>query len=45
LTEELQEDGFTVQYFERAVLEYVPGQPVRPVLLGDQLLRQKGWLK
>ncbi|MDQ3700771.1 MAG: glycosyl hydrolase family 8, partial [Chloroflexota bacterium] len=25
LTEELVEDGFTVQYFERAVLEYVPG--------------------
>ena len=47
LTEELVEDGVTVQYFERAVLEYVPGQavPVRPTLLGDQLLRQKGWLK
>jgi hypothetical protein len=45
LTEELVEDGITVQYFERAVLEYVPGQAVRPTLLGDQALRQKGWLK
>jgi D-alanyl-D-alanine carboxypeptidase/endo-1,4-beta-D-glucanase Y len=44
LTEELVEDGVTVQYFERAVLEYVPGQAVRPTLLGDQALRLKGWL-
>jgi hypothetical protein len=47
LTEELVEDDVTVQYFERAVLEYVPGQaqPVRATLVGDQLLREKGWLK
>jgi D-alanyl-D-alanine carboxypeptidase len=47
ITEELVEDGVTVQYFERAVLEYVPGQaqPVRATLVGDQLLRDKGWLK
>ena len=47
ITEELVEDGVTVQYFERAVLEYVPGQaqPVRAILVGDQFLREKGWLK
>jgi hypothetical protein len=45
ITEELVEDGFTVQYFERVVLEYVPGRPVRATLLGDNLLREKGWLK
>ncbi len=45
LTEELLEDGFTLQYFERVVLEYVPGQPVRPTLLGDDFLRERGWLK
>jgi len=45
ITEELNEDGFTVQYFERAVLEYLPGKPVQAALLGDDALRQKGWLK
>jgi D-alanyl-D-alanine carboxypeptidase len=45
LTEELTEDGFTVQYFERLVLEYLPGRPVQASLLGDDLLREKGWLK
>lgn len=45
LTEELQEDGFTVQYLERVVLEYLPGKPVQASLLGDDLLREKGWLK
>ena len=45
LTEELSEEGVTLQYFERAVLEYVPGQAVRPTLLGDLLLRERGWLK
>jgi D-alanyl-D-alanine carboxypeptidase len=45
LSEELVEDGFTVQYFERSVLEYLPGRPVRASLLGDDLLREKGWLK
>jgi hypothetical protein len=44
LTEELSEDGFTVQYFERMVLEYLPGKPVQATLLGDHLLREKGWL-
>ncbi len=45
LTEEFDEDGFTVQYFERARLEYLPGRPVQAGLLGDDLLRTKGWLK
>ncbi len=45
LTEELVEEGFTMQYFERVVLEYVPGKAVQPSLLGDDLLREKGWLK
>jgi hypothetical protein len=45
LTEELSEEGGTLQYFERAVLEYVPGQAVRPTLLGDLLLRERGWLR
>jgi hypothetical protein len=45
ITEELFEDGFTVQYFERAVLDYQPGKPVQAELLGDDLLRTKGWLK
>ena len=45
LTEELSEDGFTVQYFERMVLEYLPGKPVQASLLGDDLLREKGWLR
>ena len=45
ITEELVEDGFTVQYFERVVLEYVPGKTVQPSLLGDDLLREKGWLR
>jgi hypothetical protein len=41
----MTEDGFTVQYFERAVLEYQPGKPVQASLLGDDALREKGWLK
>ena len=45
LTEEHLEDGFTVQYFERARLEFLPGQPVQAALLGDDLLKEKGWLK
>lgn len=44
LSEELAEDGFTVQYFERGVLEYIPDTSVQSSLLGDQLLREKGWL-
>jgi endo-1,4-beta-D-glucanase Y len=45
ITEEMTEDGFTVQYFERAVLEYQPGKTVQASLLGDDSLREKGWLK
>ena len=45
LTEELVEDGVSVQYFERVLLEYVPGRGVQPTLLGDELLREKGWLR
>jgi hypothetical protein len=52
LTEELSEtqsDGtrLTVQYFERAKLEYITAKngPVQISLLGRQVLVQKGWLK
>ncbi|MGH2370757.1 MAG: SH3 domain-containing protein, partial [Chloroflexota bacterium] len=41
ITEELSEDGWTVQYFQRARLEYHPDAPDAPVqrsLLGDMLL-------
>jgi hypothetical protein len=41
ITEELQEDGWTVQYFQRARLEFRPEAPAQPVqrsLLGDMLL-------
>ena len=49
-TEELQEGGFTVQYFQRARFEYHPehaGTPyeVQLGLLGDQLLQQQRWLR
>jgi len=44
LSEEFVQDGVTVQYFQRAVLDYLPGKPVQVELLGDDLLRQKGWL-
>src|SRR5436190_13210843 len=43
ITEELVEDGWTVQYFQRARLEYHPESPAAPVqraLLGD-MLRQR----
>jgi N-acetylmuramoyl-L-alanine amidase len=48
-TEEIQEGSYTVQYFQRARFEYHPehaGTPyeVQLGLLGDQALRDKGWL-
>ena len=48
-TEELTEDGFTVQYFQRARFEYHPEHAgttyeVELGLLGDQLLEDRGWL-
>lgn len=46
LTEELTTaEGYVDQYFERAMLEYIPGKPVQATLLGDDLLREKGWLR
>jgi hypothetical protein len=45
LTDELVEAGQNVQYFERAVVEYVPGEPVRSGLLPEDALRLKGWLR
>ncbi|HEU5318317.1 MAG TPA: SpoIID/LytB domain-containing protein, partial [Chloroflexota bacterium] len=50
ISEELRENGFTVQYFQRARFEYHPehaGTPyeVQLGLLGDQLLQQRLWLK
>ncbi len=45
LTEEFTTaDGYVDQYFERALLEYIPGGQVQATLLGDDLLREKGWL-
>jgi hypothetical protein len=43
ITEELNEDGWTVQYFQRARLEYHPESqeaPVQRALLGDMLVRE-----
>ena len=50
ISEELPENGATVQYFQRARLEYHPefaGTPyeVELGLLGDEWLRQRGWLR
>jgi SpoIID/LytB domain protein len=50
ISEELSENGFTVQYFQRARFEYHPehaGTPyeVQLGLLGDQTLQQKLWLR
>ncbi len=49
-TEEIVENGWTVQYFQRARFEYHPehaGTPyeVQLGLLGDQLLQQRAWLR
>jgi len=48
-TQEVRENGFTVQYFQRARFEYHPQHAgtryeVQLGLLGDALLRNKGWL-
>jgi hypothetical protein len=50
ISEELPENGTTVQYFQRARLEYHPkfaGTPyeIELGLLGDEWLRQRGWLR
>ncbi|HEU5317342.1 MAG TPA: N-acetylmuramoyl-L-alanine amidase [Chloroflexota bacterium] len=50
ISEELQENGFTVQYFQRARFEYHPEHAGTPYevelgLLGDQLLQQHRWLR
>jgi N-acetylmuramoyl-L-alanine amidase len=50
ISEELQENGFTVQYFQRARFEYHPEHAGTPYevelgLLGDQLLQQRRWLR
>ena len=50
ISEELRENGFTVQYFQRARFEYHPenvGTPyeVQLGLLGDQLLQARRWLR
>jgi photosystem II stability/assembly factor-like uncharacterized protein len=49
VTEELQEDGRPVQYFQRAKLEYRPEfkgtrDEVQLGLIGDELLRRRDWL-
>ena len=47
ISNELQEDGVAVQYFQRGRLEYHPDRP-QPIvlgLLGDEWLRAKLWLK
>jgi len=50
ISEELQEGGYTVQYFQRARFEYHPehagtAYEVQLGLLGDQLLQQRSWLR
>ncbi|MBI3970487.1 MAG: SpoIID/LytB domain-containing protein [Chloroflexi bacterium] len=49
ITEELTENGITVQYFQRARFEYHPDLPepyqVSLGLLGDQFLRERYWLQ
>jgi SpoIID/LytB domain protein len=49
ISEEMTENGFTVQYFQRARFEYHPELPeayaVSLGLLGDQTLIQRLWLK
>jgi hypothetical protein len=50
LTEELQEGGRPVQYFQRARLEYraeLAGRTDEVTIgtIGDEVLRQKGWLE
>ena len=50
ISEELQENGYNVQYFQRARFEYHPefaGTPyeVSLGLLGDEWLRRQGWLR
>lgn len=49
ISEEMAENGFTVQYFQRARFEYHPELPeayqVSLGLLGDQLLQQRYWLR
>jgi hypothetical protein len=46
---EMTENGVTVQYFQRARFEYHPQLPgpyqVSLGLLGDQLLKQRYWLR
>ncbi len=47
ISEEMREEGRTVQYFERARFEYHPETPEREVEvtdLGRRLLVQRGWL-
>jgi len=47
-SEELEENGVIVQYFQRARLEYRSDRPegsrVQPGLIGDELLVRRGWL-
>ena len=47
ISNELQEGGIAVQYFQRGRLEYHPDrpQPVALGLLGDEWLRAKLWLR
>jgi len=49
ISEEFVEDGRVVQYFERARFEFNPGAApeylVTLGLLGDEYLRQRGWLR
>jgi hypothetical protein len=50
ITEELEVDGLTVQYFVGGRLEYVPGrvgvagEPVRLSPVGALMARDRGWL-
>lgn len=48
-TEQYTENGRTIQYFQRARMEYFPENAGTPAevqlgLIGDELLRSKGWI-
>ncbi len=45
LTDELVENGRTVQYFERAIVEHAPGEAFRVSPLSEDAIRSKGWLR
>ena len=45
LTDEVVENGKTVQYFQRAVIGHAPGEGFDAAPLPEDTLKNKGWLK